>query len=169
VFYPQDTILQKYFDRSNVIIYGIGPDAIASKYSIGVYVKFQRYSFEVIDSFAMGYVVPISGTWITMGIEKIIPTSFVDFYGRIGGTLHYDSYDIFMNYIRLCFQPSLGFRLDMIKYIKPFFEINYEYGKLSVRYYENVAYTRHQAYLAAKNFQTGGVLLKAGVSCNLIN
>jgi len=164
-FHPTDTILQRYFDRSNVFMYGIGFDITASKYLIGAHLKIQRFSFNVHDIRRDEHV---DGIWCTIGLEKIIPLSFVSFYGRLGGTSHYDSYDRFsLDNFRFGFQTGLGVRLNVTRHIKPFLELDYEYERLSIPYYVNIAYSRHQAYLAGKDFKAGGFLIQAGISFSL--
>lgn len=161
IFHPTDAILQRYFDRSNICTYGVNCSVVNIRNNLGAFLKFQRFSFNVTDTLGDEH---LRGNWFTFGLEKVIPISFVSLYGRLGVTLHYDSYDLFLSNIRLGFQPCLGIRLNVTRRIKPFFEIDYEYTKLSVPAYVNMIPTRHQEYLAGKDFQAGGILINAGIS-----
>lgn len=164
IFHPTDTILQRYFNRSNVCTYGVNCSVVNIRNNLGAFFKFQRFSFDVSDTLGDEHV---RGNWFTFGLEKVIPISLVFLYGRLGVTLHYDSYDLFLNNIRLGFQPGLGIGLSVTRRIKPFFEIDYEYTRLSIPTYVNMIPTRHQEYLAGKDFQAGGILVNAGISFTL--
>jgi hypothetical protein len=58
----------------------------------------------------------------------------------------------------------LGFEANITKWAAFFFEVAYEYEMLSVPDYRTFDYSRHRAYLAGRDFQTGGPLFLTGIS-----
>ena len=169
MLHPTDKILRDYYDRSNVFIYGIDFDIVTDWYTLGMYLKFQGYSFKIVEKFGeRSYVEHIDGIWYTFGIEKFISISPFSLYGRLGTTFHSDNLAFpDSDDVRFGFQSGLGIESNITKRVKLFLEIDYEYETLSVPYYMTYYYSRHQAYLAGENFQTGGVLIQTGVSFSL--
>ncbi len=160
-FHPTSAILKSYFDKSSVFTYGIDVSMAAVSNNIGAYIRFQRFSFNVADPYGDEYV---RGHWFTLGLEKAFPLEFVYPYGRLGITLHYDTYDLFVKNLRFGLHSCLGLRFTVTERTKPFAEVGYEYARLSIPDYVELDYTRHQAYLAGEDFQSGGIMMNAGIS-----
>ncbi len=169
MLWPTDKTLGDYYDRSSVFMYGIDLDAVTDWYGLGMYLKFQRYSFEVVDRFGeRSRIEHVNGSWYTLGIEKFVSMSRFSLYGRLGTTFHSDNLALVgSDDARFGCQPGLGIEWKVTNRTRLSLEVDYEYETLSVPNYVTFDYSRHQAYLAGENFQTGGALIQAGVVFSL--
>lgn len=168
--YLTSSILRDYYDRNIVFSYGATVVLMNEEIKTGVFLKYLRYSFKVSDELLLSGEKDIDGSWLMIGIQKDIPISKYILFGRIGLTIHNDDLAFAdSDDKRVGTYYSLGVKYRISNYFKFFCETAYVYESLSVPMYVHIRYSRHQAYLAGKSFQTGGLLIQTGISFSLFS
>ena len=163
------SVLKNYYDRNVVLNFGATAIVRYNKLNVGVFVQYMRRDFTVRDQFAMYGREEINGSRLSFGVQKDIPMKKNIFYGRLGMTKYYDHLAFAISDDnRIGYHAGLGFVYKLSADFQAFIETSYDYEKLSVPMYMTYTYTRHQAYLAGKTFDTGGVCIQSGLSVSII-
>ena len=166
---PSSEILREYYNRNHLLFYGCETILFFDLFSLdrlgfGSFFKVQRNSFKVFEPRIDPIQQEIDITWLTFGIINNTNIQNINVLTKIGLTYHWDNLELSYDETRLGIQSSLAMNMDITTKIKYFIEIGYEYETLSIPFYLNSIPSRHQYYLAGKEFQTGGFLLQTGVS-----
>ena len=166
---PTSSVLRDYYDRDVVLNFGATAIVRYNKLNVGLFVQYVRHDFTVRDEFAMYGRAEINGSRLTFGLQKDVPVKKTVFYGRLGMTKYYDHLAFSISDDdRMGYHAGLGFVYTLSNDFQAFIETAYDYERLSLPYYVNCAYTRHQAYLAGKTFDTGGLFIQSGLSVFII-
>ena len=166
---PTSSVLRDYYDRDVVLNFGATAIVRHSKLNMGLFVQYLRYDFDVVDEFEMSGREDIVGSRLTIGLQKDVRLKKNMLYGRLGLTKYYDNLAFAISDDkRIGFHAGLGFVYKLSNDFQAFIETSYDYERLSVPMYMTYTYTRHQAYLAGKTFDTGGLFIQSGLSFSII-
>lgn len=166
--YTTDVSLRGHYDRDAIISYGSTGVLTHSSIAAGLFVKVQGYSFVVTDHFPTSEL-RMKGKWTVLGLQKDFHIRPCNLFFRLGLSFHQDDLkfaDTKDNRVGSFY--SLGFEVHLSKHFSAFIEGAYVHERLKIPYYVTFMYSRHQAFLAGKDLQTGGVLLHAGISYSII-
>jgi hypothetical protein len=163
------SVLRDYYDRDVVLNFGATALVQHNKLNMGLFAQYVRYDFDVVDEMAMSGREEISGSRLTVGLQKGIRLKKNMLYGRLGLTKYYDdlAFALYDDH-RIGVHAGLGFMFRLSDDFQAFVETSYEYEELSVPMYMTYTYTRHQMYLAGHTFDTGGLFFQVGLSLSII-
>ncbi len=165
---PSSNILKDYYDRNAIVNYGATGLFINRKLNWGVFLSYTQYHFEADDPSVLSGTEDIRGSLLSFGVQKSIVLKPVTVWGRIGMSKHFDDLEVSNeddNRIGLCF--GLGLDYNLTRRCGVFSEVMYGFERLSVPEYVNCDYSRHQAFLSGKTFNTGGLFIKSGFMITL--
>ena len=133
----------------------------------GIYGRYAGYRVTVEDEFAR-HPYHFSKNIVVAGLQvNVITVGDIKVFVRLGAAKHKDDLDSFGGKDRLGVNAGLLLQQSIGKKLSLNTELMYDSENVTVANYVNCCYSRHQAYLAGKSFDTGGLSILAGISYEL--
>lgn len=156
--------LRKYYDTDVHFDYGLTFTMFPHKSDTGLFLKYVKAKIHVYDENYYHPHIEFSNSIFIIGLQRNIKTNCY----RVGISKHFDNLgDASDNDNRIGFFISLGRYYRINKNIIYFIDAEFEFEDLHVPNYCAYSYSRHQAYLAGKKFNTGGISLDMGLSFHI--